>query len=529
LSGNNASSNDRYGIYLSNSSNNTLSRNNASNNSEFGIYLDYSSNNTINGNNVSSNNYASYWLGGGISLSDSSNNTINGNNASNNVDGIYLYSSSNNMLSGNNANSNIYNNIILYLSSNNTLSGNNASSSNSNYEYGIYMGNSSNNTLSGNNASNNYYGIYLDYSSNNTLSGNNASNNSDFGIYLDYSSNNTLNGNNVSSNNYGSYWLGGGIYLSNSNDSKIYNNNFNNINNFYIYNSNINAWNITKFTLNSGINVVGGPHLGGNFWANQNGTGFSQTCTDADRDGICDAQYTLDSNNIDYLPLATYTATTPTESIPPVINSVELNTTVPNTGDAILITVNATDNVEVTGVMANSIALTVQGGNTLTWSGTITALKGTHSVNVSATDAENNVAWNNSTRYTATTPSTDSIPPVINSVELNTTVPNTGDAILITVNATDSVGVTSVVANGASLTVQGGNTITWSGTITAIEGIHSVNVSARDAADNVAWNNSTSYTAISGPIPPVPELSTVILTLTGIFGILLVSRKYQRT
>jgi hypothetical protein len=123
----------------------------------------------------------------------------------------------------------------------------------------------------------------------------------------------------------------------------------------------------------------------------------------------------------------------------------------------------------------------------------------------------------------------DSIPPVINSVELNTTIPNTDDAILITVNATDNVGVTSIIANGASLTVQGGNTITWSGTITAIEGIHSVNVSARDAADNVAWNNSTSYTAISGPIPPVPELSTVILILTGIFGILLVSRKYQRT
>jgi hypothetical protein len=45
----------------------------------------------------------------------------------------------------------------------------------------------------------------------------------------------------------------------------------------------------------------------GNVWANPSGTGFSQTCTDADKDGICDAQYTLDSNNIDYLPLALVT------------------------------------------------------------------------------------------------------------------------------------------------------------------------------------------------------------------------------
>jgi hypothetical protein len=82
---------------------------------------------------------------------------------------------------------------------------------------------------------------------------------------------------------------------------------------------------------------------------------------------------------------------------------------------------------------------------------------------------------------------------VINSVALNNSTPNTGDAILVTVNATDNVGVTKVLANGASLINQGGTI--WNGTIIALAGTHQVNVSASDAAGNIARNNSTSYTA----------------------------------
>jgi len=112
---------------------------------------------------------------------------------------------------------------------------------------------------------------------------------------------------------------------------------------------------------------------------------------------------------------------------------------------------------------------------------------------------------------------TDTIPPLINSVKLNKSTLNIGDAILITVNATDNVGVTIVKANGASLTVQGGNTFTWSGTITAIEDTHSVNVSASDAAGNIAWNNSTSYIAMT---PPIPISGPFFLTATPLTVIL---------
>ena len=51
-------------------------------------------------------------------------------------------------------------------------------------------------------------------------------------------------------------------------------------------------------------NIVGGPYIGGNYWAKSDGTGFSQTCTDADLDGICDSSYEFQTGFYDYLPLA---------------------------------------------------------------------------------------------------------------------------------------------------------------------------------------------------------------------------------
>jgi len=86
--------------------------------------------------------------------------------------------------------------------------------------------------------------------------------------------------------------------------------------------------------------------------------------------------------------------------------------------------------------------------------------------------------------------------PVINSVTLNNSSPNTGTAILVTVNATDNIAVTIVTANCTSLTPSGNN---WTGTIIAMQGTHSVNVSASDAAGNVNWSNSTSYTTNNTP------------------------------
>ena len=82
----------------------------------------------------------------------------------------------------------------------------------------------------------------------------------------------------------------------------------------------------------------------------------------------------------------------------------------------------------------------------------------------------------------------------------------------MTVDTTDNNGVSEVKADDVSL-VQSGNL--WSGSIIAVEGTHSVNVSSADAAGNVAWKNDTSYTATTPEIVvtdsnliPNPSLET---------------------
>ena len=292
------------GIYLSYSSNNTLIGNNANSNYYYGIRLDSSKNNMLIGNNANSNNPNNgrmFISGYGIYLNSSSNNTLSGNNVKSNqpqegcsdiVDGIRLDSSMNNMLIGNNASNNGFG-IYLYASSYNTLIGNNATMNN---RHGMFLNSFSNsNMLSGNNANSNGNEGIMVASNNNMLIGNNASNNW-YGIYLYNSHNNTLSGNNFSNNN------GGGIAPDSSGINTIYNNILNNDINIQIFwGTTSNTWNTIK---TPGTNIIGGSYLGGNFWANPSGTGFSQTCTDANGDGICDSPYVIDANNVDYLPLS---------------------------------------------------------------------------------------------------------------------------------------------------------------------------------------------------------------------------------
>jgi parallel beta-helix repeat protein len=309
--GNNASNNGNNGITFYNtdmsSINNIVTGNIVNNNTLDGIHLEFSINNTIIGNNASNSS-------DGITFVSSNNNTIIGNNASNNNNGISFTYGNNNTVTSNTANSNKYYGIGL-VSSNNTLSSNLANSNgyagfyingknntiinntaNNNTGSGLISDSSSYNLLLNNTAnSNNYDGIYLYYSSNNTITGNFDNLNKYYGIEIYYSSSNTITSNAVNSNTI--Y----GIRLSTSNNNTIYNNRFNNTNNFNFLGTNINIWNTTR-TL--GSNILGGFNLGGNFWAKPDGTGFSQTCTDANGDGICDSPYALNTNNTDYLPLS---------------------------------------------------------------------------------------------------------------------------------------------------------------------------------------------------------------------------------
>ena len=125
------------------------------------------------------------------------------------------------------------------------------------------------------------------------------------GLYLYLAVSNTIQGNNITKNSLG-------IELTRSgqcntypptNKNIFFNNFFNNTKDVTFtqyYESCGNSWNTSK---TFGKNIVGGPWLGGNYWANYTNTGFSQTCTDTNQDGFCDASYALLSNNIDSIPL----------------------------------------------------------------------------------------------------------------------------------------------------------------------------------------------------------------------------------
>jgi parallel beta-helix repeat protein len=142
----NATGLDSAGIFLLNASHCNISNNNASDN-YLGIWLDNSSNNTLMSNTADLNSDTGIWL------DNSSNNTLMSNNASNSVIGIVLGYSSNNTLTSNTADLNSDTGIWLAYSSNNTLTSNTASNS----DIGIVLGYSSNNTLYENIMYNNTY------------------------------------------------------------------------------------------------------------------------------------------------------------------------------------------------------------------------------------------------------------------------------------------------------------------------------------------------------------------------------------
>lgn len=367
IKNNNAKSNNYFGIHLSYSSNNnTLIGNNASNN-DHGIDLGSSSNNTLTNNVMMGNKYnfggydskigndidtsnlvdgkPIYYIvnatntvygpsinagtlyclncvnitikdmnlntnGAGIFFWNTSRSSIQNVNVSYNYFGIYLQHSSNNTIIQNNASINIVG-IELDYSNNNTLSNNNAIKG----SMGIYLFSSNNNLLNGNYATYNSAGLSMYNSSNNTIRGNNFSYNYE-GIRM-YGNGPWINTNNTLLYNIVSHNTWNGIVLLGSPNNTIYNNFFNNTNNsgFSLFFKYANKWNINK---TPGTNIIGGPHLGGNFWANPNGTGFSQTCVDSDGDGICDSPFTLNSINIDFLPLTSITPPIPVPTLTPL-------------------------------------------------------------------------------------------------------------------------------------------------------------------------------------------------------------------
>jgi parallel beta-helix repeat protein len=282
---NNTAEGNYFGIDLyQNSNNNSIAYNTIHNSYDTGIYLSASHNNTMHANDASDNNV-------GINLSTSHYNNLTSNTASNCWEGIVLWHAANNSLIANTALDNFYGIRLLY-SNDTTITRNEASGN----DRGIQLDDSANNTIEKNTLSNVMYGVYIIDSNRNTVSTNFINDHFDTGIAIQWSDQNTIINNTVENNT-------DGIYLSYSNDNLIYNNRFNNTDNFVTFGTisdSQNTWNTTK---TPGTNILEGNHLGGNAWLKPEGTGFSQTCCDADVDRICDEPHELNTYNIDYLPL----------------------------------------------------------------------------------------------------------------------------------------------------------------------------------------------------------------------------------
>ncbi|AKB12629.1 parallel beta-helix repeat (two copies) [Methanosarcina thermophila] len=138
-------------------------------------------------------------------------------------------------------------------------------------------------------------GIYLTFVFDSRIYNNTISNGSTGILLKEDCHDNELSDNKITANNESGIYL-----LDHSANNRIYNNCFNNSINVKTENAEGNIWNTTQSV---GTNIIGGPNLGGNFWANPNGSGFSQKCTDLDKDGICDSPYEVNGSEFDHLPL----------------------------------------------------------------------------------------------------------------------------------------------------------------------------------------------------------------------------------
>jgi parallel beta-helix repeat protein len=252
--------NSQNGIYHVTTDNNKIVNNNVHNNTLDGIHFDYSDHNIIDNNSVQYNNK------NGIYIVDSEYNELTYNTVfKNTYKGIYIYVSPYTMIEHNT----VYNNQIgIYLRilsklgkvSNNTVY---------NSQTGIYIYSTSGcfifkNTIF--NCTSN--GIYCHDSLRNNIQNNTLFENAN-GIKLGLSDWHDITGNIITNNTVG-------ISIESSDNNTLYNNYFNNTNNYNLIIEKDNIWNISRTV---GTNIIGGPYQGGNFWNNYSGI-------DLDGDGM---------------------------------------------------------------------------------------------------------------------------------------------------------------------------------------------------------------------------------------------------
>jgi parallel beta-helix repeat protein len=159
---------------------------------------------------------------------------------------------------------------------------------------GILLTGASNCYINNNRARNAEYGILLQDAVSNNINGNTITLN-EIGLRLEGSDSNTIRDNLIA------YNYGPGTSLEESSRNIIFNNYFKNTEN--VEDNAVNADNTWQSTLTTRSNLVRGPYIGGNFWADPEGTGYSETCVDENSNGICDSAYEVTEGAFDNSPL----------------------------------------------------------------------------------------------------------------------------------------------------------------------------------------------------------------------------------
>jgi len=219
--------------------------------------------------------------------------------------------------------------------------------SSSSPDYGIYLRFSFFNIFSNITVNSNDAGINLKTSSSNTFRDITSSSNTHYGIIIYANSDNNTIANSTISNS-----IDAGLYfdeydLDDPENNTIYNCLFNNSVNVKIDDgiSNPNYFNTTK-QLGTRI-YSNGNYIGGNYYTNSTGNGYSDICIDSNHDGFCDNALNLSSGTskaYDYLP---YSDEFIPDSIPPSYSDNSTNTT--QAGALTEFRVKWTDNYNLTG------------------------------------------------------------------------------------------------------------------------------------------------------------------------------------
>jgi len=281
-----------------------------------------------------------------------------------------------------------------------------------------------------------------------------------------------------------------GIFLSNGYDAYnnyFYNNFFNNTNNIAIYATGNNSWNTT---LTNGTNIVGGSQIGGNYWAYPNGTGYSQTCANANNDSFCDDPYTF--NPTDYLPLTLneplnliFVSPTPANNTLQSSRSFIANVSGSEALDTCTLTVNSTYNYSMT-ISGNYAYRTVTNLN-----------DGAHTYYATCNGSVTNTTETRTLRI-------DGTPPTITIYSPQNITYNNISQVNLNVSASETINTWWHSINGGSNT-----TFTPNTTINVANGSNTLIVYANDTVGNIG-SNSVSFTV------NMPTSTTLNVPLNGI-------------